>query len=371
MVTIVTGPVGSGKTGLVLGLWKDAGGAASAGWAGFVSVRSQGVPQQAGYEAFCLRRERSVPLLRPRDAGALPAAADGGVGRYEVAAGAFEALAGWGEESLRGGCSTLVIDEIGHLELSGAGWAPFLRSALSRAEPPSLLLVVRQSCREAVEKAFGLRRRRLLDLSALSDALVDLVRSQGAAGPRDAGRLAGGGEHAGAALAAPLVRGGKLQERRGAYHPAGVEPERNLSPLGRRLLALATEAGEVGLDPRDGVGPAGSGEAARLVRMGLAVSLGRRLFSAESAAALARRLCSALSGRGEIEIAEIRPHADLARPELLELLDLMEAAHGVRENGRKRAFLEAPSADALAIAAVRRQDGGGSPGDRPRRTEHR
>lgn len=86
------------------------------------------------------------------------------VGRFVVRQAAFD----WAEARLTRaaegqGASTLVVDEIGPLELQGRGLARALRSLLERSSV-DLVLVVRETLLDRVIAEFGLEQPALLDL---------------------------------------------------------------------------------------------------------------------------------------------------------------------------------------------------------------
>ena len=56
------------------------------------------------------------------------------------------------ERAVESSCDVVVIDEVGPLELSGKGLMPAVESALASAA--NLLIVVRSSLREALQKRF-------------------------------------------------------------------------------------------------------------------------------------------------------------------------------------------------------------------------
>jgi nucleoside-triphosphatase THEP1 len=81
------------------------------------------------------------------------------IGRFHFAPAAFD----WANAALRGAAETapawLVIDEIGPLELRGAGLAPALEALLAAPkQPANLVLVVRAALVEKVTEHFGLGR---------------------------------------------------------------------------------------------------------------------------------------------------------------------------------------------------------------------
>ena len=367
MVEIVTGPLGCGKTSLLRALWMDASVSDARGWAGFLSVACEEAGEVTGYDAFCLARRRTHPLLHRSPARATEGAKADAAGAFAVVSGAFEALTAWVETCLLGGCRALVIDEVGPLELRGAGWAPALRYALEHVERTALLLGVRESCIDEVRAVFGLSRVRLIRIPEVLARSLDLVRSIGAAGPEELGKLVGGGAHSGGLLGALLAAQGLLREEGGAFHPANVPPQLNLSPMGRRLLSELRAAGEAGLDPRDAVGPGGAAEAERLLRLGLALELGRRFVSVEAGSSLAERFLLALGKEPGFSIARARQESSLTRSELLAFLELLERAGGIHREGDVRRVVRVPTAaDLVRVSRPLRHDGGNRRGRRRR-----
>jgi selenocysteine-specific elongation factor len=153
------------------------------------------------------------------------------------------------------------------------------------------------------------------------------------------------------AVAAELERSGRLALRGGlAFLPAN--PEANLSPLARGLLADLRRAGAAGLEPERLAIAGARKELGALARAGLAVSLdGAIYYAAETYRALA---ASVLAGRkaGELlQIAEARKASGLSRKYLIPLLNRMEADGLVKREG-----------DARRIRRLPDGTGGGGPG---------
>lgn len=144
-VTILHGPVRSGKTTL-LTRWADE------------RTDMGGVLQPDTPTGRSFRNVASEQVEALEPAGADEAVLT--VGRFRFRQHAFDRANEW----LRAGASgsaTLIVDEIGPLELAGDGLYAGLRAALARPDA-SLILVVRSPLLNAVQKAFGLDQARLV-----------------------------------------------------------------------------------------------------------------------------------------------------------------------------------------------------------------
>lgn len=139
-VTILSGPVRSGKT-TRLGEWAgrhgDVGGVLS--------------PDGADGRVFVDLATGETMAMEP----ALPGEDTLAIGRFRFRAAAFD----WANRRIihgaRTGVGTLVIDEIGPLELGGGGLLAGLRAALD-GRSGRLVLVVREALVADVVRAFGL-----------------------------------------------------------------------------------------------------------------------------------------------------------------------------------------------------------------------
>ncbi len=144
------------------------------------------------------------------------------------------------------------------------------------------------------------------------------------------------------AVALELERTGRLALRGGlAFLPAN--PEANLSPMGRGLLADLRRAGAAGLEP-ERLGIAGARkELAALARAGLAVSLdGAIFYAAETYRGLSRAVLAGRQADELLRIDEARAASGLSRKYLIPLLNRMEADGLVKREGDARRIRRLP-----------------------------
>ena len=151
-VTVVCGPRGAGKTAY---LQQMAEGRENI--RGVVSVRAVRDGVDVGYDAVNLENGRGAPLLR---------LGGGTVGRYREVPGAFALTCGWIDLALETRANTLVLDEVGRLEIGGGGFAPALRKML-RSGAPSVYLGVRGEHVDLVARAFDLGEYRRIEVSGV------------------------------------------------------------------------------------------------------------------------------------------------------------------------------------------------------------
>jgi selenocysteine-specific elongation factor len=138
------------------------------------------------------------------------------------------------------------------------------------------------------------------------------------------------------AVTAELQRGGRLALRGSlAFLPAN--PEANLSPFARGLLADLRRAGPVGLEPERLKIAGARKELAGLARAGLAVSLdGAIFYAAETYRALTRAVLAGKPIDALLQLAEARAASGLSRKYLIPLLNRMEADGLVKREGDAR-----------------------------------
>ncbi len=142
MVAVVSGPIGTGKSTRLLDI-----AARDRRIGGVVS------PQEEATRWFRdLRDLAAVPMDASAEA---PESAVQLVGRFRFRASAFRWAAVRLEDALADErLSTIVLDEVGPLELRGLGFAPWLSGWIAD-HAPRLLLVVRDSAVEHVAERFG------------------------------------------------------------------------------------------------------------------------------------------------------------------------------------------------------------------------
>jgi nucleoside-triphosphatase THEP1 len=165
-LTLVTGPADCGKTSWCRRLARD-----RPGFAGVLEPRLYEAGRRIGYDLCSLESGACLPFARLPGL-ALPGSPAEWVeraGPFLVSGEAARAAVGWVREALiraAGGPAApqgLILDEIGPLELRGAGLAPALSLALQGAERLEVVLVVQARC--LAELAGSLPAHRLVRLT--------------------------------------------------------------------------------------------------------------------------------------------------------------------------------------------------------------
>ena len=168
-LTIVTGPIDSGKTG-----WCRQLAAEQPDCAGLLLAKIFRQGKRIGYDAVRLPLFQTIPFARL--AGSEPPGwrTGGRVGQFLFSAQGLQAGNSWLLESA-GGAGPIIVDEIGPLELEGGGLSAGLRAVLASERPQQLYVVIRSGCVEEACARFGI-------------AGYSLVEIQGGPGARGAGR---------------------------------------------------------------------------------------------------------------------------------------------------------------------------------------
>lgn len=143
MITYISGPKNSGKTTTLLALLRKE---PSAG--GFFQHKLLQNGVTTGYDLIRIRDGQRIPFARQADN--LPSKWDAGpeLGRYSFSVSGIKTAIRFLREDLAKACSPLVLDEVGKLELNGAGFFPLLEEL----EEQTLILVVRDAYLQAVQK---------------------------------------------------------------------------------------------------------------------------------------------------------------------------------------------------------------------------
>jgi nucleoside-triphosphatase THEP1 len=112
------------------------------------AIEHQG--QRVGSNALDLLTGQAVPFARLSGHGSSKAGEK--IGDYTISKDGILLACRAIERAVESSCDLVVIDEVGPLELSGKGLMPAVESSLASAA--NLLIVVRSSLREALQKRF-------------------------------------------------------------------------------------------------------------------------------------------------------------------------------------------------------------------------
>ena len=89
------------------------------------------------------------------------------IGRFVFDHDAFVTAIGWLEDHLEdASMRTIILDEIGPLELQGKGWDAWLLRSMDRLRPKEVIFVVRQNIVEKVVERYGIEDAEIVDKSA-------------------------------------------------------------------------------------------------------------------------------------------------------------------------------------------------------------
>ena len=162
-LVIITGQIDCGKT-----TWcRERLLVREGSWDGILCLKVLAAGRRVGYDALRFCGGESLPLLRC--AGCEPPGWEAGerVGIFSASVRGLRTANRWLREAARGPAAGLLIDELGPLELAGGGLAQGVRFALGRTSPSrTIYLVVRGSCLELINVAFGLRGAELWRIEA-------------------------------------------------------------------------------------------------------------------------------------------------------------------------------------------------------------
>jgi len=160
-ITIVTGPIDSGKTS-----WCRELAAANPRCRGLLLLKVYLQGERIGYDA--LRLPEGDPLPFTRVGGQEPPdwIAAERVGPFSISAAALRAANAWLTEAAARP-ELIIVDEVGPLELAGGGLSPGLRSVLASTLSRKVYVVIRGDCVEAACRSFDITRYTLADVAAV------------------------------------------------------------------------------------------------------------------------------------------------------------------------------------------------------------
>ncbi|MBN2551207.1 MAG: hypothetical protein JXB06_00495 [Spirochaetales bacterium] len=158
-LTIVTGPIDSGKT-----RWCRRLAAGHPGCAGLLLAKIFRQGKRIGYDAVRLPLSETIPFARL--AGNEPPGwrVGGRVGRFLFSAEGLQAGNSWLIEAA-GGAGPIIVDEIGPLELEGGGLSAGLRAVLASELRLQLYIVIRSGFVEEVCARFGIGGYSLVEIA--------------------------------------------------------------------------------------------------------------------------------------------------------------------------------------------------------------
>ena len=159
-LTIVTGPIDSGKTS-----WCRKLAAANPGYAGILLLKVYLHGQRIGYDALRLPSGERIPFARVGGHEPADWYAGDRVGAFLISAAALKAADAWLSEAATQPAD-VIIDEIGPLELGGGGLAAGLRALLASPLRQKLYVVIRHDCVKAVCDHFGITGYTMMDIGA-------------------------------------------------------------------------------------------------------------------------------------------------------------------------------------------------------------
>jgi nucleoside-triphosphatase THEP1 len=159
-LTIVTGPIDSGKT-----TWCRQLAAANPGCAGVLLLKVYLHEQRIGYDARCLPHGDPLPFARIAGHETEDWVVGERIGPFSMSAAGLQSANAWlCEAAARSG--DIIIDEVGPLELGGGGMSVGLRAVLASPLRRKLYVVIRHDCLEAACEHFGISGYTLIDVGA-------------------------------------------------------------------------------------------------------------------------------------------------------------------------------------------------------------
>jgi nucleoside-triphosphatase THEP1 len=150
-VTIVTGPIDSGKTAWCRNLAAD-----HPHCSGVLLPKVYLRGQRSGYDALLLPSGQRLAFARLKGHEGPGWSACEEVGVFTICCAGLQAANDWLARAAS--CSEeIVVDEAGPLELEGGGLSPGLQTVLASGFPRTVYLVIRRALVEAVCRRFGIR----------------------------------------------------------------------------------------------------------------------------------------------------------------------------------------------------------------------
>jgi nucleoside-triphosphatase THEP1 len=159
-LTIVTGPIDSGKTS-----WCGELAAADPECAGVLLLKVYLHGERVGYDALRLPAGERIPFARIGGHESPGWITGERVGRFSISAAGLQTVNTWLTEAAAGS-TDIIIDEIGPLELSGGGLSPGLRAVLASPLQRKLYVVIRSDCLAAACGHFGITGYTLVEVGS-------------------------------------------------------------------------------------------------------------------------------------------------------------------------------------------------------------
>lgn len=167
-LTVVTGPIDSGKT-----TWCRKLAAANPGYRGILLLKVYRHGERIGYDSLRLATGERIPFARI--GGHEPTGWHAGdrVGPFSISAAAVKAADAWLSEAAAQSAD-VIVDEIGPLELGGGGLATGLRALLTSSLRQKLFVVIRRDSLQAACDHFGITGYTMVDVGAASEEAASL-----------------------------------------------------------------------------------------------------------------------------------------------------------------------------------------------------
>jgi nucleoside-triphosphatase THEP1 len=159
-LTIITGPIDSGKTS-----WCGELSAANPECAGVLLLKVYLRAERIGYDALRLPAGERIPFARIGGHEPPGWIAGERVGPFSISAAGLQAANAWLSEAAVEPAD-IIVDEIGPLELAGGGLSPGLRAVLASPLQQKLWVVIRSDCLTAACHHFDISGYKLVEVGA-------------------------------------------------------------------------------------------------------------------------------------------------------------------------------------------------------------
>jgi len=161
-VIIITGAIDSGKTSWCM---KNLVEGSAYSCDGVLLLKQMVDSERSGYNAMRISTGKSIPFARRQ--GFLPEKwqEEEKTGIFSISKSGKMIANRWIRESLSGSCRSIVIDEIGPLEISGLGFADSVHYVLEHSDHArEIFLVIRDNCVKRVLSTFNINPARFIHI---------------------------------------------------------------------------------------------------------------------------------------------------------------------------------------------------------------